>query len=307
MKNLIIDPYAVKDIQKQIDKVLRGLGNPDPPLNLNEVREILNLDRQFYSNQNTNALRESVSKLKVGAKQLIKRPSLLLDVVIKADIKALWIPDRKRILINESIPDLKKRHAEAHEIIHSITPHHRAFLFGDDSETLRSSCYEKLEAEANYGSGQLLFLRNKFVEMARDYPKDIASVKKLSKIFNNTITMTLWGLIEETHDNKPIFGIISQHPKYLSADFDPQNPCQYFVVSPAFRTQFGNVGEVSVFGAIKKYVSGAKAGPLGEGEAMFLGRDGRRHKFHMETFFNHYDALTIGTYLSPVSKQVVVQ
>ena len=32
----------------------------------------------------------------------------------------------------------------------AITPHHQLFLFGDDRETLRTSCHEKLEAEANY-------------------------------------------------------------------------------------------------------------------------------------------------------------
>ena len=205
MKNQPIDPFAAQDIREQIDKILRGLGNPEPPLNLVDVRELLKLDTQFYSTTNTGWLRESVSKIKVGAKQLAMRPALILDVVSRADLKALWIPDRKRILINEKLPQLKQRHAEAHEITHSITPHHRPFLFGDDRETLRTSCHEKLESEANFGSGQLLFLTERFVAEARDLPRALTTVQDLAKAFGNTITMTRWRFVEEAHVGEPIF------------------------------------------------------------------------------------------------------
>jgi len=306
MKNPQIDPYAAKDIQGQVDKVLRGLGNPEPPLDLRHVRELLKLDRQFYSSTNTGPLRESVSRVKVGAKQLAMRPTLILDVVRKAGLRALWIPDRRRILIDENIPDLKKRHAEAHEITHSITPHHGLFLFGDDQETLRRSCHEKLEAEANFGSGQLLFLRGRFVEEAHDLPCTLATVQDLAKKFGNTITMTLWRVVEEAPDDALIFGIVSVHPKLLADDFDPQAPCRYFIESPAFKRQFGNVTEVAAFEAIQSYATRARGGSLGEGEVVFTGRDGQRHVFHMETFFNRHEALTLGRYTGPAHARVVV-
>ena len=171
MKNEPIDPYAVQDIQGQVDKVLRGLANPEPPLALRNVRELLKLDLRFYSSTATGPLREFVSEVKVGSKQLAMHPTLILDVVRTADLKALWLRDRNLILIDDNVPDLKKRHAEGHEIIHSIMPHHGLFLFGDDQETLRSFCHEKLEAEANFGSGQLLFLRGRFVAEAHDLPR----------------------------------------------------------------------------------------------------------------------------------------
>lgn len=306
MKNPPIDPFAAQDIQGQVDKILRGLGNPEPPLDLREVRELLKLDLQFYSSMNTGPLREFVSKIKVGAKQIIKRPSLILDAVRKAGLKALWLPDRKRILIDESIPDLKKRHAEAHEITHSITPHHAHFLLGDDQETLRSSCHEKLEAEANFGSGQLLFLRERFVKEAHDMPCSLATVHKLAKPFGNTKTMTLWRLVEAAHKDKPIFGIVSVHPRLLGDDFDPQAPCRYFIESPAFRARFGNVTESEAFQAMQGYATRARGGPLGEGQVIFVGRDGLRHHFHMETFYNGYDALTLGNYIGQVPAKVFV-
>ena len=306
MKNQPIDPFAAQDIQDQVDKVLRGLSNPEPPLDLLDVRELLKLDLQFYSSTNTGPLREFVSKVKVGTKQLAMRPTLILDVVRRAGLKALWIPDRKRILIDEGLPDLKMRHAEAHEITHSITPHHRPFLLGDDRETLRTSCHEKLESEANFGSGQLLFLRERFVAEAHDRPRTLATVQKLSKKFGNTITMTLWRLVEEAHADEPIFGIISPHPKRLGDDFDPRVPCRYFIESPSFRERFGIVTGVAAFEAIQGYASFARRGPLGEGDVVFVGRDGERHRFHMETFFNGYEALTLGTHRGPVRARVAV-
>lgn len=264
MKNLPIDPFAAQDIKDQVDKILRGLGKPEPPLDLRDVRELLKLDRQYYSTTQTDPLQEYISKIKIGSKQLIKRPTLILDVVRKSGLKALWLPDRKRILIDEDVPDLKKRHAEGHEITHSIAPHHRLFLFGDDRETLRHSCHEKLEAEANFGSGQLLFLRDRFVVEARDLPPTLDTVQALAKTFGNTITMTLWRLIEEAHKDEPMFGVVSGHPRNHAADFDPANPCRYFIESPAFRSRFSVVSEIQAFKAIQTYSSRARGGPLGK-------------------------------------------
>ena len=271
------------------------------------MRELLKLDRQFYSPKDTSFLREYVSKLMVGTKQLAKRPSLMLDVVRRAGLKALWIPDRKRILLSEDLPVLKRRHAEAHEITHSITPHHRLFLFGDDRETLRASCHERLESEANFGSGQLLFLRGRFPAEAHDLPRTLNTVKALAKKFDNTLTMTLWRLVEEAHRDEPMFGIISPHPRRLGDDFDPQAPCRYFIESPAFRERFGAVvTEVIAFGATQSYASWARRGPLGAGDVVFDDCRAERNRFHMETFFNGYEALTLGTHCGPASAQVAV-
>lgn len=306
MKNLPIDPYAAQDIKDQVEKILRGLGYPEPPLDLRDVRELLRLDRQFYSTAETGPLQEFISKVKIGAKQIARRPALILDVVQKAGLKALWLPDRQRILIDEDIPDLKKRHAEGHEITHSITPHHARFLFGDDGETLRHSCHEKLEAEANYGSGQLLFLKDRFVAEAHDLPLTLETVRSLAKTFGNTITMTLWRIIEEAHKGEPIFGVISGHPHHPDNDFDPLNPCRYFIESPAFRDRFSMITEVQAFGAIQSYASRARGGPLGESAVIFTGRDGERHVFHMETFYNKYEALSLGTHRGPARFQIAM-
>lgn len=304
MKNNPIDARAAQDIRVQVDRVLRDLGNPEPPLDLREVRELLRLDLHYYSSTEDGPLREYVSRMKRGAKQLVYRPTLLLDVVQKAGLRALWLPDRKRILIDEEIPDLKKRHAEAHEIIHSVTPHHKAFLLGDDRETLRESFQEELEGEANYGASELLFLREHFSRMMRDMPCCFETVRTLHETFGNTLTMTLWRVVEGAPDATPLFGMISPHPWRVPADFDPSHPIRYFIESPGFRRQFGDVTEVSAFKAMRSYAASRRGGPLGEGEVMFTSVTGECHRFRMETFFNGHEALTLGAYLGPVRSKV---
>ena len=307
MKNQQIEVFAAQDIQGQVDKILRGLDNPKPPLDLRDVRELLNLDRQFYSTNDTGWLRESVRKVKVGAKQLAMRPTLILDVVRQARLKSLWIPDKKRILIAEELPVAKRRHAEAHEITHSITPHHQLFLFGDDRETLRTSCHEKPR-----GGGKLRFWAAPvseeafFGESARPAQNSRCNSGGGQEL-GNTITMTLWRFVGKLMQMSRCSASSRHIPRHLPKDFDPRAPCRYFIESPAFRERFGEaVTEVMGFAAIKTYASWARGGPLGEGDVVFKDSRGERHRFHMETFFNRHEALTLGTYGGFAASRVAV-
>jgi len=99
LKNSYLDSKTSNDIDKRITKILNDLDNPEPPLRLEIVRELLRLDFAFYSSSNTGAINETIHRLKVAGKQIIDRPALLIDAIRKWDLKALWVPDRKRILI----------------------------------------------------------------------------------------------------------------------------------------------------------------------------------------------------------------
>ena len=294
------------EIDAQVDKVLRGLGNPQPPISLDHVRELLRLDRQYYSSTNDGALREFASKVKIGAKQLLLRPMLLLDVVKKASVSAFWIPDGRRILIDEDLPKLKHRWAETHEVIHSITEWHQLFLFGDSTRELNPACHDQLEAEANYGAGQLLFVRERFVQEARDMQMCLDTIKKLSGRFGNTMTSTLWRYVEQLGVQKPMIGLVTVHPHHLPDEHDPADPCKYFIDSPAFRKQFGCVAEVEIFSALKQYCSRARGGPLGSSEIVLSDVNGTRHVFWFETFFNRYEALTLAYHVKELSLVVSV-
>lgn len=70
MKNIQLGTRTVADIDAQVVKVLRGLGNPEPPIDLAVVRDLLRLDRQYYSTSDDGLLRETVSRLKVAGLQI---------------------------------------------------------------------------------------------------------------------------------------------------------------------------------------------------------------------------------------------
>ncbi len=297
MKTVFVGDKERREINTQVEKVLRGLGNPEPPLDLNLVRELLRLDRQYYSTTDTSALREFASKIKIGAKQLFEQPIEMWKIVKKAGLKALWLPAPRRILIDKDEPVKKHRWSESHEINHSYIEWHQAYLFGDSAIELSISCHEQLEAEANYGAGQLLFLRERFGEEARQLKLSMANVKLLHKRFGNSFTSTLWRYVEQLGRDLPILGLITCHPRQIPADHDMSSPCKYFIESPAFRRQFENVSEVAVFNALVRYCKNARGGPLGEEELVLHDVNNEAHVFHFETFFNMHEALTLAYYV----------
>ena len=284
MQNVELKPRTCKEIDQQVEKLLRSLGNPEPPLRLADIRAALQLDLQYFSSTRTDALTETAHKMRVGFRQVLSRPFILLDVVKKLSLKALWIPDRKRVLIDVDEPKLKHRWNEAHEIGHSIIPWHEAVLHGDNHRTLTLACHHAIEAEANYAAGRALFLQDRFTRELLDSPVDLAAVQRLHKTFGNTMTSTLWRAVE--HLNVPALGVVSVHPHRIPENFDWVSPCRYFIRSPAFAAQFSNVTELATFGLMQTYCNWKKGGPLGEAELILTDIDGQSHVFFFESFSN---------------------
>jgi hypothetical protein len=299
VKNRFLSLATAADIDGQVEKVLRGLGNPEPPLRLEEVRELLKLDRQYYTTNDSGVMAETLSRLRVASQQVILRPTLILDAIKKWDFRAFYLPDRKRILIDEAVPKPKHRWIESHEITHGILPWHAELMLGDTEQTLSPSCHEHLEAEANYGAGQLLFLRQRFIAEASALPFTMATVTTLAKIFDNTLTSTLWRLVESAHRGSCVFGVVSchPHPRFRPKSFNPADPCRYFIRSPAFDQFFSGVTEAEIFAALGSYCAPRRGGPLGEVEMPIVDDNGEAHIFLFETFFNRHEALTLGSYV----------
>ncbi|MDA0814047.1 MAG: hypothetical protein O3C21_16855 [Verrucomicrobia bacterium] len=93
MQNLILQPGIRQKIEKRVDKILRDLGNPEPPLRLEEVRELLRLHVGFFQTDDDGLMQRAVHNLVMAGKQILARPSILLDVIRKRGIKALVVPD----------------------------------------------------------------------------------------------------------------------------------------------------------------------------------------------------------------------
>lgn len=284
-------PQTMAAIDEQVDRILKDLGHPQPPLRLEDVRELLRLDLKHYSTQNVTWLDEKVHHLRIAGKQIAARPTLLLDVVKKLSLRALVLPDRGRILIDAELPAPKQRWCESHEIIHKVLPWHAGASFGDKDRTLSPTCHLLVESEANYGAGRLLFLGSTFGERVRCSGVSMATVQEYSKLFGNSLTTTLWRVVENL--DVPTLGMVSIHPRERPAN--AQSPVRYFIRSKQFASQFANVQADALFGALRSFCHGRR-GPIGEGEVVVLDLAGSEHVFHCECFCNGYDTLTLGMY-----------
>lgn len=298
--NRIIPDSTAADIDGRIDRLLRGLGNPSPPVRLEEVRDLLRLDKAYYTADDPGLVDEVVSRLRVAGVQILKRPTLLVDAIRAQSLKALYLPDRRRILLDSSLPAIKHRWNEAHEIGHSVIPWHEAVM-GDDMKTLSPDCRAEVEAEANFAAARLLFLRDRFTDEARAAHPSIDLITRLKTTFGNTLSATLYHFVETAGTELPLLGVISAHPhpQRRPASFDELRPCRHFIRSPAFGKRFAATSETDIFASLAGYCGAQRGGPLGESELLLWDDNGGRHRFHFETFFNRYEALTLGVYLCP--------
>jgi hypothetical protein len=248
------------------------------------------------------------SRIRVGAIQLFNRPALIIEVVKKFSLKALYLPDRKRIMLDSTIPKLKHRWNEAHEVGHSLLPWHEEMMHGDNAHTLSKDCMEHVEAEANFAGGRLLFLQDRFVEEARSSAIEIDSVRRLQSVYGNTLSTTLWRFVEGVGDAKPVVAMMTCHPHVSRRpmDFNPAKPCRHFIQSSAFMTRFSKLSELALFDAVASYCGAQRGGLLGQREVILLDDRDSPNRFYFETFFNRYDALTLGVHLAeqPVSVAV---
>jgi hypothetical protein len=304
VKNRFLEARTARDIDALVTKILRDLGQPTSPIDLAEVRELLKLDRQYYSSTEDGLLKEMVSKVKVAGRQIIARPTLILEVVRKFDLKPFWVPDRKRIMVDKSQPELKWRWNETHEIIHSVVPWHAGAMMGDTEYTLTPGGHEQVEAEANYGAGRLLFLQGLFDEYVRSSRVSFDLVQDAKKQFGNTLTTTFWRLVETL--DIPALGVIGKHPHHDRREIDPTQPFRYFVGSRRFLEEFSSVTEADAFAMVKSYCSWKKRGPLGQKELILADDNGDEHLFLFETFCNSYDVFTLITHIRRHERGVAV-
>jgi hypothetical protein len=291
LKNIHLDPYSAADIDTQVSKILRDLGNPEPPLNLEHVRELLRLAKDYYSAADDGFFKRWIHSLKLAGKQIAERPGFLKDFVQNFRLDALCLFDEKRILISTELPTPKQRWAEGHEIGHVIIPWHGPISLGDDKYTLTANCHETMESEANFAARRLLFLRDKFKLRAQSSAPALSHVMDLHKAFGNTLTTTFYSFIETL--DVPAFGLITGHPKRPAKDFDRKTPCRHFITSPGFEIQFKNVTDTQLYAIIESYCGYGKWA-LGTAEKVISDCRNDHYVFQMETVFNHYDALTLG-------------
>ena len=96
-KSFLLTPAVQKRIDERVTRLLRELGNPEPPLRLEDVRELLKLNLGYFSGDDDGLFQQTISRLTIATKQVFKRPMILAEALSKFQLKALYLPDRKRI------------------------------------------------------------------------------------------------------------------------------------------------------------------------------------------------------------------
>lgn len=287
--NILLSDGTTKAIDARVEKILKDLGNPRPPLDLGDVRQLLRLDLGWYSTEDQRWLTDKIHQLKVAGKQVLSHPSTILSVVKQLGLKGVLLVERRRILLDQDVPKAKHRWNEAHEITHDILPWHDGIAHGDPETTLSPACHELVEAEANYGAGRLLFLGRTLSEVVRSSSVEFSLVKTLHKDYGNTLTTTLWRVVEASPE--PAFGIVGTHPRELTGS--APDDVKYFVRSRAFAEQFSDVAPDTLFYEICRHCRGSR-GPLGDGDLAISNDRHEPRPFRFEVFHNGYDALTLG-------------
>jgi Zn-dependent peptidase ImmA (M78 family) len=288
LRNCYLSASTARAIDRQVAKVLRGLNNPEPPLRVEEVIELLKLDRQFYTSTEDGVFRETFSRIKVGVIQVFQRPTLLKEAIEKLNLRALYLPDRKRILIDSELPDAKVRWASAHEITHDLCVEwHEHVLFGDSETTISETCHQQIEHEANYGAGRLLTLQDRFKEEICGHPLTLKEIGAIAKSYGNTWTSTLWRVVESL--DIPAFAVVGAHPRHTT----DQEQARYFIRSRSFEAEFPDFGEEDALSLMRHYCSYSRRGPLGSDELTIRNGRGEEVSFQMESFATVYDVLTL--------------
>jgi Zn-dependent peptidase ImmA (M78 family) len=281
----ILKESIAQKIEKHCERLHNDLGNPEPPVSLDAIRELLRLDKTFYSLEDPSFLNHFLHKLMIAGKQVLTQPTRLLTALQKWDIKALWIPEKRRILLDDSIAKLKKRWTETHEIGHSIIPWHEEYLHGDPETSLSVSCRVIIEAEANYAAGQILFPKKFFRESLPEINAvNLKTIMKLSKSFGNTVASTLWRVVETL--DVPCFGFISEDPRLalppsISQNEQPPKQTRHFFCSRPFAERFSRVSEKSVWKFLSKNCTSAKWNLL-DANVDVPEDNGQKLPFHME-------------------------
>ena len=160
-------------------------------------------------------------------------------------------------------------------------------MFGDTEVTLSPSCHERIEAEANFGAGRLLFFQDQLRSFISISTPNFALVQAIKKRYGNTLTLSLWRLIEAL--DVPALGMVGPPPWETSASGAAS--CRYFIRSATLIEQFANVTENHACSLLRTCSRQRRGGPIADDDVVLVDDCRQEHRTHLESFFNNYLAL----------------
>lgn len=277
MKNPIVPIADAKAIEGRVDRLLADLGQPEPPVSLVQVREVQKLDVRYYSISDPDLLDRMAHGMRIAGK-VIAEPIRIWHAIKQMDMKALLLPDAKKILIDSDLPDIKKRWAEAHEISHDLLDWHKDYMYGDSELELLPSCQDMMEAEANLGAGLLLFPRYYLNDFLSGKDPLMSVAEKMAEDSGNSITAAGWRIAE--HSTRPTFFMMCDSGTLKDATL------KHVAVSRTFEERFGHILPSQLFTILKQNARRARGGPLGTFTYPLRDAEGRPHEFVIDVFGN---------------------
>lgn len=279
-----MDDQTRREINKAVTLMLRDAGLKEPPFEIEDVLQHLEVHRRFYDLTDPTVLERFWHKVKVKKERLVK-------VIKKIKLAAVWLPDEEHILIDASLPVPKQEWAAFHDATHSILEWHRPFFLGDTAQTLDPDFQMMLESEANYGASALMFGGKTFTREALDTVPEWASIRALQKRYDKSCVTTLRRYVQFSL-NIPMAMMVST-PWWRDKPEDQEDRWRHFVGSGRFETEFAGVSAEKVLVEIDSNTSMRSGGPVGEFEIRLMDMNGDVHEFRAESFFNKHYILTL--------------
>jgi len=150
---------------------------------------------------------------------------------------AVWFEERA-LFVRAGQSAARRRFTEAHETVHLLCPWHAAALRVDTAVEL-SGFAEGLEAEANYGAGQLIFQGDRFAREAAAHERSLRTPFALAGVYGASRHAAAYHYAE-SHGEAVALVIAGRWP-----DASGRLPVWRTVESPAFARRHGRVPPLS--------------------------------------------------------------
>ncbi len=276
-------PFAQRKLNSAIEHTLRDAGLSGPPVRLKDVLDHLELYQEYYDLSDPGFLEKTKHKLQIGGRKLV-------EIIQKIKLNAVLFFDEKRVIIDRSLPILRREWPGFHEAGHRICPGHReVFAFGDTAQTLRPDYHEQLEAEANFVGEGVMFCGKRFTEEARDTTPCWETIDALAERYERTKTTALRRYTGFGPNRMMASMLVT--PQWKLDSVHPPGTGRRFVRSADFATQFSRVGVNDLVQLVNS--SDSRIGSLAAEQVVLTDDNDDHHEFLVEAYFNSYDLLTI--------------
>lgn len=274
---------AQRKLNCVIERTLKDAGLTNPPVRLTDILEHLELHQQFYDLSDPGFLEKTKHKLQVGGRKLV-------EIIQKIKLSAVLFFDEKRVVIDRSLPILRREWPGFHEVGHRICPGHReVFAFGDTAQTLHPDFHENLEAEASFVGEGVMFCGERFTDEARDTMPCWQTIDALADRFKRTKTTALRRYTG--YGPSRIMASMLVTPQWKLDGVHLPGSGRRLVRSPGFAKQFSMAGVKDLVQLVAS--ADSSTGSLSTRVVVIADDNDDHHEFLMEAYFNSYDLLTI--------------